>query len=130
MKLKLPLPSKEQKRILFLKSNWTNDQTKFYYALKDLSQKHPYYWIPVEVEPFTVLIDTLGRWMWGLTIKDVLFWGAVRLEALEDGCQIYLPEEAPQQVKEILSWCVKQLENSKKEKKNDNSGKKQKRRKV
>jgi hypothetical protein len=138
MKLKLPLPDKETQRGLLMKSDWTNDQTNFFYAMKDLSQKHPYYWIEVETDPFTILIDTLGRWMWGLRVKDIWFYGAVKLEANENGCEIYIPENSPQQVKDLLEWCIKKLEESKKEKKgknkkekkNDSNNKKQKRRKV
>lgn len=123
MKLKLPLIVSEKteaiKKIGIVKEY--TDNTRLFYALKDISQKHPYYFIEVETTPYSVFVDTLGRWLWGFSFreKSMKIWGAVKLEKKQEGIAILIPDFTPEQGIYLLKWSIEKLKE--KRSKNENN---------
>ncbi len=109
MKLKLPLITAETPREQYRTIEFRIEQV--FFAMKDVSRKHPLYFIPVETIPYTSLIDTLGRYLWGINFKkEILFFGAVKFEEAESRkkqrVNILLPDFTPNYGKELIDWVV------------------------
>ncbi len=112
MKLKLPLITAETPREKYRTIEFRIEEV--FYAMKDVSIKHPLYFIPVETEPYTVVIDTLGRWLWGISFKKkILFFGAVKFESYKstkkEKVDILLPKFAPVHAKELIDWVADRI---------------------
>jgi len=111
-KIQLPLITSDEnlKRVFFAETNF-DDPKKLYYFLKDTTKKHPYYFLPVHTIPYTTVIDTLGRYLWGLKVKhgNLSFFGAVKIVLYQKKCQIFIPDYLPEQAKELLIWALKQI---------------------
>ncbi|HRR95869.1 MAG TPA: hypothetical protein P5150_03955 [Candidatus Ratteibacteria bacterium] len=112
MKLKLPLITAETPRERYRTIEFRAE--KVFFAMKDVSKKHSLYFIPIETEPYTALIDTLGRYLWGVNFKkQILFFGAVKFEKEEgvkkERVKIFLPEFAPVYAKELIDWVADRI---------------------
>ncbi|HRR96297.1 MAG TPA: hypothetical protein P5150_06165 [Candidatus Ratteibacteria bacterium] len=112
MKLKLPLITVETPREKYRSIDF--NIKRVFYAMKDTSIKHPLYFIQVEPEPYTAIIDTLGRWLWGVNFKkEILFFGAVKFEIRDstkkNRVDIFLPKFAPVYAKELIDWVVDRI---------------------
>lgn len=112
MKLNLPLITAETPREKYRSIEF--DINRVFYVMKDISIKHPFYFISVETKPYTVIVDTLGRWLWGLSFKkEILFFGAVKFEQRDSNrkerVDILLPKFAPVYAKELIDWIADRI---------------------